>query len=57
MADKEAKLAKLHKKLEKIDRKLETAGTGTEYHSLLIDRRDIESKIWKLDPIADVSVR
>lgn len=56
-AKDEEKLAKLMKKLEKIDAKLSRAETGAKYNALLIDRRDIELKIWKLDPVADVSVR
>lgn len=56
MADIEEKVAKLTKKLEKVDRKMDKAATGAEYNSLLIDRRAIESELWDLDPHADVAV-
>lgn len=56
MADIEEEVAKLTKKLEKVDRKLDRAGSGTEYFGLLIKRRDIESQLWQLDPSAEVAV-
>jgi len=56
VADIEEKVAKLTKKLEKVDRKMDKAATGAEYNSLLIDRRAIESELWDLDPHADVAV-
>ena len=45
----EEKLAKLHKKLEKVVRKQAKAGSGTEWAELQIKRTDIEAKIWKLE--------
>ena len=56
MADTEEKVAKLQKRLARLDRKLDRAGSGTEYNSLLIDRRDIEAQLWQLDPSAEVAV-
>ena len=42
-------LDQLYAKLHKIDGKIRRASSGLEHNALLIERRDLEEKIWELD--------